>query len=239
MDAFDIIMYAIIALLIIFLVTFLYYIVLLIYRGHHSGYKVIWRWRVYDFTSQVNTIINNGSKYIDKRAPKKDVFMSYYSTVDDDAMVDMYLMFKEKLNTNNKTKMMKFILRFVQLNVDYVKDINQYGKSEHYVLPINTLIRRKGDCEDSSFLFQSIIYPLGLETKCIRIHGHITTGISKRCLIPFTTTYNIGGIAYKQAETTIVVPFGCNFGQHEVLYSATPMVPNDDFQKSLISDVVE
>lgn len=239
MEVFDIAMYAIIALLIIFLVTFLYYIVLLIYRGHHSGYKVIWRWRVYDFTNQVNTIIDNGSKYINKRAPKKDVFMSYYSTVDDDAMVDMYLMFKEKLNTNNKTKMMKFILRFVQLNVDYVKDINQYGKSEHYVLPINTLIRRKGDCEDSSFLFQSITYPLGLETKCIRIHGHITTGISKRCLIPFTTTYNIGGIAYKQAETITVVPFGCNFGQHEVLYSATPMVPNDDFQKSLISDGVE
>lgn len=239
MEVFDIAMYTIIALLIIFLVTFFYYLGLLIYRSHHSGYKVIWRWRVYDFTNQVNTIINNGSRYIGKRAPKKDAFMSYYSTVDDDAMIDMYLMFKEKLNTNNKTKMMKFILRFVQLNVDYVKDINQYGKSEYYVLPINTLIRRKGDCEDSSFLFQSITYPLGLETKCIRIHGHITTGISKRCLIPFTTTYNIGGIAYKQAETITVVPFGCNFGQHEVLYSATPMVPNDEFHRSLISDVVE
>lgn len=236
MEVFDIAMYAIIALLIIFLVTFLYYIVLLIYRGHHSGYKVIWRWRVYDFTNQVNTIINNGSKYINKRAPKKDVFMSYYSTVDDDAMIDMYLMFKEKLNTNNKTKMMKFILRFVQLNVDYVKDINQYGKSEHYVLPINTLIRRKGDCEDSSFLFQSITYPLGLETKCIRIQGHITTGISKRCLIPFTTTYNIRGIAYKQAETTTVVPFGCNFGQKEVLFSATPLMPTQEFINQLTDE---
>lgn len=239
MDSFDMVTLALIGVILILAVTFFYYLGLLIYRSHHSGYKVIWRWRVYDFTNQVNTIIANGSEYINKRAPKKDIFMSYYSTVDDDAMVDMYLMFKDRLNTNNEMKMMKFILRFVQLNVDYVKDINQYGKSEHYVLPINTLIRRKGDCEDSSFLFQSITYPLGLETKCIRIQGHITTGISKRCFIPFTTTYNIRGIAYKQAETTNVVPFGCNFGQHEVLYSATPMVPNDDFKRSLISDVVE
>ena len=235
MDAFDIIMYAIIALLVIFLVTFLYYIVLLVYRGHHDGYKVIYGWRMYDLTDQINKALEADSIYKGKRVAKSDKWMPYYSTLDDPVLSQVSKIVLGACPRRSVRSKMKFALRFVQLNIDYVTDSTQYGTVERYILPINTLMRRKGDCEDSSFLFQNLIQSLGYDVKCIRITGHITTGI--RALgMPFTTTYIINDEKFKQAETTQVVPFAFCFGQKEVLFSATPEVPTQEFINQLTDE---
>ncbi len=235
MDAFDIAMYAIIVLLSLFLITFLYYIVLLTFRGHHNGYKVIYAWRMYDLTDQINKAIEADSIYKGKRVPKSDKWMPYYSTLDDPVLSEVAKIVLGASPRKSDRSKMKFALRFVQLNVDYVTDSTQYGTAERYILPINTLMRRKGDCEDSSFLFQNMIQSLGYDVKCIRITGHITSGI--RALgMPFTTTYIINDEKFKQAETTQVVPFALCFGQKEVLFSATPMMPTQEFINQLVEE---
>lgn len=235
MDAFDIAMYAIIAFMVLFMTTFLYYIVLLAFRSHHRGYKVIYAWRMYDLTDQINKAIEADSIYKGKRVPKNDKWMPYYSTLDDPVLAQVAKIVAGVCPGRSNRSKMKFALRFVQLNVDYVTDSTQYGTAERYILPINTLIRRKGDCEDSSFLFQNMIQNLGYDVKCIRITGHITTGI--RALgMPFTTTYIINDEKYKQAETTQVVPFALCFGQKEVLFSATPLMPTQEFVNQLVQE---
>ena len=46
---------------------------------------------------------------------------------------------------------------FVSLNIDYVSDMERHGMVEHWSLPCETLKDETGDCEDSSWLLDSLL----------------------------------------------------------------------------------
>ncbi|RLF50905.1 MAG: hypothetical protein DRN24_05805 [Thermoplasmata archaeon] len=79
-----------------------------------------------------------------------------------------------------------FILRFVQWNVHYADDDKTEGCIEYWRYPVETLVDKQGDCEDSAVLFASIIKTLGFDTTLFlytldegedKPVGHLAVGI--------------------------------------------------------------
>jgi hypothetical protein len=76
-----------------------------------------------------------------------------------------------------------FILRFVQVNVNYELDNETQGCVEYWKFPVETLVDKNGDCEDSVILFVSIIDALGYDVVLLfykfedKNSGHLAAGI--------------------------------------------------------------
>ncbi len=82
----------------------------------------------------------------------------------------------------NESATVNFILRFVQENVNYVWDNESKNCTEYWRYPVETLVEKKGDCEDSSALFASIMDALEYHTVLLfyiveEDVGHLAVGI--------------------------------------------------------------
>ncbi|MBI5539675.1 MAG: transglutaminase domain-containing protein [Bacteroidia bacterium] len=58
---------------------------------------------------------------------------------------------------------------YVSLNIEYVIDKQQYGFDEYWAFPEETISRRMGDCEDTSFLLASLLLASGINQNYIRV----------------------------------------------------------------------
>lgn len=63
------------------------------------------------------------------------------------------------------------IIEWVQKNIEYTSDISNYGKSEYWALPAQTLQKKSGDCEDGAFLIHSMLLAAGVNPDRIRTYG--------------------------------------------------------------------
>jgi hypothetical protein len=82
----------------------------------------------------------------------------------------------------NETNTINFILRFVQDNIEYNLDNISKGCTEYWRYSVETLVEKKGDCEDSSVLFASIMKALNYDTVLLfyvleNDTGHLSVGI--------------------------------------------------------------
>ena len=77
-----------------------------------------------------------------------------------------------------------FILRFVQVNVRYALDNETQGCIEYWKYPVESLVDKEGDCEDSSILFAAIMDSLGYDVVLLfyklkeKNSGHLAVGIN-------------------------------------------------------------
>jgi len=100
-----------------------------------------------------------------------------------------------------------YILRFVQTNIVYSSDEETKGSDEYWRFPVESLVEKKGDCEDSSVLFSSIMKSLGYDAALLFYVldddlGHIAVGIH---LDDFPGEYvSYGGKKYYYCETTTI-----------------------------------
>ncbi|RLF59880.1 MAG: hypothetical protein DRN27_01340 [Thermoplasmata archaeon] len=85
--------------------------------------------------------------------------MVSFVTENDEVIQDLTLKILEIANQNNynNSETINLILSFIQKNIDYKEDILSKNTEEYWKFPIETLVEKNGDCEDSSILFQSII----------------------------------------------------------------------------------
>lgn len=89
----------------------------------------------------------------------------------------------EKFSSINKAN---FILKFVQYNVEYSTDNLTKGCEEYWKFPVETLVEQKGDCEDTSVLYASILDNLGYDTVLLyykweeqdKNYGHLAVGVN-------------------------------------------------------------
>jgi len=136
--------------------------------------------------------------------------MRKFVTSDEDIIKDLSdnletLSEKEKFNSLDEAN---FILKFVQ-NIDYAYDNNTKGCIEYWRFPVETLVDEKGDCEDTSVLYASILDALGYDTVLFyysweqddKIIGHIAVGLN---LDEASGNYVIGknDVKYYYCETT-------------------------------------
>lgn len=58
---------------------------------------------------------------------------------------------------------------FVSIEIEYVYDEVQFGFTDYWQLPSETLRSKKGDCEDTSFLLASLLLALRINQKRVRV----------------------------------------------------------------------
>ena len=63
------------------------------------------------------------------------------------------------------------IEQWVQDNIIYKKDIDNYGQTEYWAFPTLTLNNKSGDCEDGAFLIHSLGLHAGISPNNLRTYG--------------------------------------------------------------------
>jgi hypothetical protein len=58
---------------------------------------------------------------------------------------------------------------YVARSVEYVTDKKATGLEDFWLFPAETLMLRKGDCEDSSFLLAALMLASGISEHCVRV----------------------------------------------------------------------
>lgn len=105
----------------------------------------------------------------------------------------------------NDTVTVNFILRFVQTVITYKSDNETQGCIEYWSYPVETLVDKKGDCEDTSVLFASITDALEYDTVLLfyilgEDYGHLAVGVHLKADPGAYITY--GDKRYYYCETT-------------------------------------
>ena len=135
-----------------------------------------------------DTYENYANANID-RSPQDQPFpneaMTAYVTSNEKVIIDFATELKN-LADNKKFNIIttaNFILRFVQVNVQYTLDNESQGCIEYWKFPVETLVDKNGDCEDSAILYASIMDALGYDVVLLfykledKNSGHLAVGI--------------------------------------------------------------
>lgn len=157
-------------------------------------------------------------------------FMADYPTVDDECI--QYIARKLDMMCKKKTKQFRqgFLLAFVQQNVKYTYDKNQYGVSEYWALPIQTLSSRKGDCEDTAILYCALAYNMHIDSQLVTVPGHAFPVVRYGLF----TDFIIDGEIWHPAETTTFLPIiGLYDGKKDIQQHAAPQIPSAEFREIL------
>jgi len=91
--------------------------------------------------------------YVARKGLRYDVREFIYS---DDAILKSVVK-KERLEGRGLDKTAYRCMRFVQDNIKYVSDIEQFNQIEEWLFPTDTLQYKKGDCEDGTNLMISLM----------------------------------------------------------------------------------
>lgn len=102
---------------------------------------------------------------VHRKAALGNVYLTPWELVVDDPSVRSAVEYLSQF-TDDLTNMQKawLVMAFVQDVITYQTDSAQYGQSEYWAYPIETLYSGKGDCEDTAILFCAIGSKLGLDT---------------------------------------------------------------------------
>ena len=128
-----------------------------------------------------------------------------------------------KKESYDSVNTVNFILRFVQKNIIYESDFVTKKLNEYWRFPVETLVDKQGDCEDTSVLFASIMKSLSYDTVLLfyilkEDTGHLAVGIHLDENLGDYIVYN--GNRYYYCETTTL---GNNIGKRP---SDIPNKPN-------------
>ena len=185
----------------------------------------------YDFTEDVKNILKKDSPYKNKEYANENPY--YMTTLDDPIIIEVAKLFQPYVKDMSDFDKANFILRFVQNSIKYTSDRENYGVAEKYVFPVNTLIRKKGDCEDVAFLFASLAYLNGLDVINVIVPNHVTTGVALENVDVDCMKWKYNGKTYYHAEATGVF----KIGEYNVYYVSnqyvTPMIPDESFKNKL------
>ena len=72
-------------------------------------------------------------------------------------------------NDNKVYKIEKWVMR----NIKYRSDKKQFNMNDRWTLPMETLQRKKGDCEDGSILIMSLAVTAGVPVERLRLYAPI------------------------------------------------------------------
>ena len=91
------------------------------------------------------------------------------------ALQELVREFRRATRNWNPERKVNFVLGFVH-GIPWTDD-KTTGYDEFYKYPTETLVEGKGDCEDTSLLFASILSGLGFESALFYLPGHIAVGV--------------------------------------------------------------
>ena len=147
-----------------------------------------------------------------RRHPQSELEIRKYVTSKDEIVKEISntlfnLAKKENFNT---VETVNFILAFVQRSIVYTYDNVSKGTSEYWRFPVESLVDRQGDCEDTSVLFASIMKCLDYDVVLLlytweennQNQGHLAVGVNLDGFHGSYVEYN--GKKYFYCETTTI-----------------------------------
>lgn len=112
----------------------------------------------------------------------------------------------------NEDQTYKVIIDFVQ-SMLYQYDIDYIGLDEYPKFPIETIVDKRGDCEDTSYLLAALYKALDVDAVLVLFPGHMATAVA--CDDCTGAYYDFKGENYFYVETT---GSGWNLGQIPAMY---------------------
>jgi hypothetical protein len=160
---------------------------------YDKTYKWNYKDKYFEFTIEIpiETYQNNLNSDIN-RIPQENIFsvknsMKAFVTPNDIIIEEIAKKLNDFSQENNYDYVTKanFALRFVQKIISYEDDEKTKGCLEYWRLPIETLVEQKGDCEDTSVLFASIMKNMGYDVALLYYVwdegdekvGHLAVGV--------------------------------------------------------------
>ena len=130
--------------------------------------------------------VNSNVDRVPQNQPFSNDAMAAFVTSNEKVIIDYANELKSLADSKkyDATTTANFILRFVQVNVLYILDNESYGYPEYWKFPVETLVDKNGDCEDSSVLYASIMNALGYDVVLLfykfedKNSGHLAVGIN-------------------------------------------------------------
>lgn len=161
--------------------------------------KMQWVYGGYRFTLNIPLSTNTYNYY--KKQPKHNDYAFYAQ----EQIGYTYLpQLAKQLKTNadelgySGWKLAEYLTAFVQQNIAYAKDPYNNG-FDYPKFPIETLVEKKGDCEDSAILLVVLLKLFNFDAALIQLPSHMAVGIAcSNC----SSYYNFEGKKYTYIETT-------------------------------------
>ena len=163
-------------------------------------YSLAWTLPYWSYQSFKNALVD--------RFPDSDKEYRAFVDCDSKPISDLAGSLKELAGGMTAHQYADFVLKFVQLCTDYELDSDYNGKEEYWKYPAETLMDRRGDCEDGSILYCALMKASGFDVALLIYTGaeYIGEGhaAAAGCLpdVPGGTFYEIGGKKYYYCETT-------------------------------------
>lgn len=104
-------------------------------------------------------------------------YLPYFPTLDDPVLRQIAEDFDELMKGRTDNYKILCLQAMVQQNVRYVSDVDRFGKENVWCFPIQTLITKMGDCEDSAILYVSLATLIGLDAIFFYYSTHTYAGV--------------------------------------------------------------
>ncbi len=99
----------------------------------------------------------------------------------------------------DEAELASLVLTFVQ-TLPYATDAVTHSMTDYWSFPVETLYEGSGDCEDTSFLYSTLMSALGYGTALLIFDDHIAVGVG--CIGLSGWYYEVDGAKYYYCETT-------------------------------------
>lgn len=110
--------------------------------------------------------------------PDCDLKLHFNTPISEFAILQLDSLLKISLNKLTNEERVEFLLQFVQENIRYSSDLNQFGE-EKYQFAEETLFNNAGDCEDKAVLFAALLRNYFNQTFVGLIYpGHVSVGVN-------------------------------------------------------------
>lgn len=174
-------------------------------RGETGTYtrKYEWSSMGYDWWITMDIDKSHYQYFKDRPRLKTRDFSLYVSDPADDPymaqLVRTFRDIKEK-NSLSDAQTVQGVISFVQ-SLEYKTDADSTGYDEYPKYPLETLMDKSGDCEDSSILLASLLREMGYGAVLLDLPGHMAVGVKGSDTLP-GSYYLVDGIHYYYVETT-------------------------------------
>ena len=127
-----------------------------------------------------------------------------------------------KSSDSNDVKMGK-IAKWVQNNIQYREDQDNYGYEEFWAPPVFTLKKRTGDCEDGAFLIASLALNAGVPGNRLRMYGgRVEVGEG-------AATGGHGWVGYLRETDNEWIPVDFSYYPDSNISTITPMAEDERY----------
>ena len=133
-------------------------------------------------------------------------YLNYIGDAYNEEMVEQIVYAFEQIRDDtgySQADMVREIIHFVQVEFTYQSDDEVYGVQDYPKYPIETVVERSGDCEDTAFLAASIIRDMGYGAALLIMDSHCAVGVKGDESLS-GTYYAVDGVRYYYVETTNV-----------------------------------